>query len=66
MGVTTLCQQVCQLLGSFSAQCGSSLSYRGAPQHLHEAVFAAYGWKSDLSDEEVLERLLALNLDRSR
>ena len=25
-----------------------------------EAVFAAYGWKSDLSDEEILEKLLAL------
>jgi hypothetical protein len=33
---------------------------------LDEAVFAAYGWKSDLSDEEILERLLALNLERSK
>jgi hypothetical protein len=31
-----------------------------------EAVFAAYGWKSDLSDEEILEKLLSLNLERSR
>jgi hypothetical protein len=31
-----------------------------------EAVFAAYGWKSDLSDEEILEKLLALNLERSK
>jgi len=31
-----------------------------------EAIFAAYGWKSDLSDEEVLEKLLALNLERSK
>jgi hypothetical protein len=23
-------------------------------------VFAAYGWKSDLSDEEILEKLLSL------
>jgi hypothetical protein len=30
------------------------------------AVFAACGWPSDLSDEEILERLLALNLERSR
>jgi hypothetical protein len=29
---------------------------------LDQAVFAAYGWPSDLSDEEILERLLALNL----
>jgi hypothetical protein len=49
------------------------LAYR----RLDEAVFAAYGWKSDLSDEEVLEKLLAFgslallrecyaNLERSR
>ena len=36
------------------------------PKRLDEAVFAAYGWKSDLSDEEILEKLLALNLERSR
>jgi hypothetical protein len=33
---------------------------------LDEAVFAACGWPSALSDEEILERLLALNLERSR
>jgi len=33
---------------------------------LDEAVFAAYGWKSDLSDEEILEKLLSLNLERAR
>jgi hypothetical protein len=33
---------------------------------LKDAVFAAYGWPPDLSDEEILERLLALNLERSR
>ncbi len=32
---------------------------------LDEAVFAAYGWPSSLSDEEILERLLALNLERA-
>ena len=31
---------------------------------LNAAVAAAYGWPADLSDEEVLERLLALNLER--
>ena len=35
-------------------------------KHLDQAVFAAYGWKSDLSDEEILERLLALNLERAK
>ena len=33
---------------------------------LDEAVFAAYGWDAGLSDEEILERLLELNLDRSK
>ena len=37
-----------------------------AHKRLDEAVFAAYGWKSDLSDEEILEKLLQLNLERSR
>jgi len=37
-----------------------------AHKRLDEAVFAAYGWKSDLSDEEILERLLALNLERAK
>jgi hypothetical protein len=33
---------------------------------LVEAVFVAYGWKSNLSHEEVLEKLMALNLERSQ
>ncbi len=33
-----------------------------AHQALDEAVFAAYGWPGGLPDEEILERLLALNL----
>lgn len=32
---------------------------------LDEAVFAAYGWPSDLSDDDILARLLALNLKRA-
>jgi len=32
---------------------------------IDEAVFAAYGWPSDLSEEKILERLLALNLERA-
>ena len=32
---------------------------------LDEAVFSAYGWPSDLSDVEILERLLRLNLERA-
>lgn len=37
-----------------------------AHKRLDEAVFAAYGWKSDLSEEEILEMLLALNLERTK
>lgn len=28
------------------------------------ATAAAYGWPADLSDEQILEKLLALNLER--
>jgi len=37
-----------------------------AHQKLDEAVLDAYGWPHDLTDEEILERLLALNLERGR
>ena len=36
-----------------------------AHDKLDSAVAAAYGWPADLSDEEILERLLALNLQRA-
>ena len=36
-----------------------------AHRPLDEAVLDAYGWPHDLSDEEILERLLALNLERA-
>jgi hypothetical protein len=36
-----------------------------AHRKLDEAVFAAYGWPSDLSDDEILLRLLVLNLERA-
>ncbi len=36
-----------------------------AHRALDEAVFAAYGWPADLTDEQILERLLALNLERA-
>ena len=32
---------------------------------LDAAVFAAYGWPTDLPDSQILERLLALNLERA-
>jgi hypothetical protein len=37
-----------------------------AHRKLDEAVFDAYGWPHDLTDEQILERLLALNLERSK
>ena len=36
-----------------------------AHQKLDEAVFAAYGWNPDMSDEKILEKLLELNLERA-
>ena len=35
-----------------------------AHRRLDEAVLSAYGWPVDLADEELLGRLLALNLER--
>jgi len=32
---------------------------------LDAAVFAAYGWPADLSDDDLLAKLLALNLSRA-
>jgi len=37
-----------------------------AHKALDKAVAAAYGWPSDMSDEEILSRLLALNLERTK
>jgi len=36
-----------------------------AHKKLDEAVLGAYAWPHDLPDEEILERLLALNLERA-
>jgi len=37
-----------------------------AHRKLDRVVLAACGWQSDLSDEEILEKLLALNLERGK
>lgn len=37
-----------------------------AHEKLDEADFAANGWSSDLTDEQVLEKLLAPNLEQAR
>jgi hypothetical protein len=34
-------------------------------QKLDRAVLDAYGWPHDIADEEILARLLALNLERA-
>ena len=36
-----------------------------AHRTLDAAVLAAYGWPKDLTDDEILARLLALNLERA-
>lgn len=36
-----------------------------AHKRLDKAVFAAYGWPEDITDDEILERLLQLNLQRA-
>ncbi len=36
-----------------------------AHREIDEAVFAAYGWSTDLSEDKILARLLALNLERA-
>jgi hypothetical protein len=50
---------------SFTCCCGHRACQTYTHKHLDQAVLAACGWPSDLSDEEILERLLALNLERS-
>lgn len=39
---------------------------QNAHDRLDRAVFAAYGWPKDISDEDILKNLLALNLKRYR
>ena len=62
------------------ADCAASLSKRTltnlynqrpawldlAHKKLDEAVFAAYGWDPGISDDDLLAKLLALNLERAR
>jgi len=35
-------------------------------ERLDRLVFQAYGWPADLSDEDILERLVALNAERAK
>jgi type II restriction/modification system DNA methylase subunit YeeA len=39
---------------------------KNAHKELDDAIAAAYGWPADLSDEEILERLFALNQQRAK
>ncbi len=36
-----------------------------AHEHLDKAVLASYGWPADITDEDMLKNLLALNLERA-
>jgi type II restriction/modification system DNA methylase subunit YeeA len=45
---------------------GNASWLSNAHRVLDEAVFAAYGWPIELTDEQILERLLALNQELSR
>ena len=47
------------------AACGKKDEEQTVGQKLDAAVFDAYGWPHDLTDEEILARLLALNLERA-
>jgi hypothetical protein len=52
------------------ADCAAKLKERPAwldlaHKKLDAAVAAAYGFPADLTDEQILERLLALNLERA-
>ena len=44
---------------------GLVLVLRDYHDQLDDAVFRAYGWPRDLSDEQILERLVALNKERA-
>jgi len=39
---------------------------QNAHERLDRAVFAAYGWSAEISDEDILKNLLALNQERSK
>jgi restriction endonuclease Mrr len=41
------------------------MGYGGTLREAGQALLDAYGWPHDLSVEEILERLLALNLERA-
>ena len=45
---------------------GRVLILKELHDQIDAAVFAAYGWPADLADEQILERLVALNAERAR
>ena len=63
-------RNVCQPNGAYRRSMTSLYNenppwLRTAHAELDAAVSAAYGWPADLADEEILERLLTLNLERA-
>jgi hypothetical protein len=56
---------IVQQVGYFRSYLGWGTGLQLAHRELDEAVFASYGWPFDLTDEQILERLLAINLQRA-
>jgi hypothetical protein len=54
--------------GKVNSECreGHYLWLDNAHRALDKAVLAAYGWPENISDAEILERLLTLNLQRAK
>jgi hypothetical protein len=57
---------ICQLVSHQTPNDYDPTLLKLAHKRLNEAVFAAYGWKSTLTDAEILESLLKLNLERGK
>jgi hypothetical protein len=52
--------------GSDSRNLGTRDRIECEERRTQQAVHAAYGWPYPLGDEEILERLIAFNLNRSQ
>ena len=62
VGTTSKVSPACTVTALYNARpVWLDLAYRA----LDATVLAAYGWPADLSDDEILARLLALNLERA-
>ncbi|HCP32534.1 TPA: hypothetical protein DIT45_04760 [Candidatus Acetothermia bacterium] len=57
--------QYAQLIAKAAGFAGSYGFVLSRYKKLDDAVLDAYGWHHDLTDDEIFERLLALNLERT-